>query len=68
MISTSRKLRYAGKTHFHQLRSTAYLCRLLPNYDSDFKKLTGMNLLFGNTHDLTKKRKEEKEKKRISTY
>jgi hypothetical protein len=47
---------FTRNTHFHQLRNTVYLCRLQPNYHSESKNLTGMNILRCNTHDLRRKK------------
>jgi hypothetical protein len=57
IIWTARNiiLTFTRKTHFHELRNTAYLCRYQPNYDSECEKLTRINLLRCNTHDLTRK-------------
>jgi hypothetical protein len=39
------------ETQFHQLRITVYLCRLLPNYDSESKKLTRITLQHTRYHN-----------------
>ena len=47
-------LTLSRKRPFHELRNTVYLCRLQPNYDSEWKMFTKMNFLRCNTRDLTK--------------
>jgi hypothetical protein len=47
---------FTSKTHFLLLRNTAYHCRLLQNYDSEWKKLTRINFLRCNTLELTRKK------------
>ena len=42
-------LTFSRKTHFHELRNTVYLCRLQPNYDSEWKMFTSMNFFRCNT-------------------
>ena len=41
--------KFTGKTLFHKLRNTIYLCRLQLNYESECKKLTRMKFLCCNT-------------------